>query len=489
VRARGIALAAMTALVWVGAAASVPRTAAAAPTVTVDSFEDAFDGACSDGDCTLRDAIASVDAGGVVRVPAGFYALSLGGAGGIGRGDLDLVRPITIVGVGRTGAFLDASSLGARTFDVAATVRLERLALLGGSSEGAGGIVRVRSGATRIAGVTLVGGTARDGGAVAVGGGAAVRITRSWIAANAASGRGGALFVVGRAAVSRSTLSDNAAAVGGGAWVDAAGSFEVADSTVSGNRADARGGGVHVGGGATIRSSTIARNRSAVGGAIAASAGAVVDLGSSILDGNAARVRGPACSRPVVSSGHNVADRTGCGLDGPGDRAGVDPSTGALRQNGGPTPTHAVWSRSPAIGNGGDCSRLDQRGAPRRRCDSGAYELVRCLGRPVTVVGTGGDDDLSGGLGRDVFLGRNGDDVFQGSVGRDRACGGRGRDELIAGPDDDRFAGNAGDDELHGESGDDRLRGGAGSDALSGGPGRDVCRGGAGPDRVRGCEA
>ena len=68
-----------------------------APILTVDTFEDTFDGSCTDGDCSLRDSIVAVDSGGLVRVPPGFYPLSLAGPGGPEAGDLDLVRPVTIV--------------------------------------------------------------------------------------------------------------------------------------------------------------------------------------------------------------------------------------------------------------------------------------------------------------------------------------------------------------------------------------------------------
>ena len=96
--------------------------------------------------------------------------------------------------------------------------------------------------------------------------------------------------------------------------------------------------------------------------------------------------------------------------------------------------------------------RSSIRRCDRSGCDSGAYELVFCLGRPVTIVGTPGDDDLSGGLQRDVFLGLGGDDVFQGSLDVDRACGGMGDDHLIGGPGDDQLAGNPGRDLLIGEA-------------------------------------
>ena len=84
--------------------------ALAAASLTVDTFEDTFDGSCADGDCSLRDAVSSVDPGGTVRLPPGFYALDRAGAGP-DAGDIDLDRPVTIVGIGETGTFLDASGL------------------------------------------------------------------------------------------------------------------------------------------------------------------------------------------------------------------------------------------------------------------------------------------------------------------------------------------------------------------------------------------
>jgi hypothetical protein len=460
------------------AATLMAPAAVAAATLAVDTFEDSFDGTCAD-DFSLRDAIASVDAAGTVRMPPGFYQLSLAGAGGIETGDLDVDRSITIEGAGELGAFIDASALDDRAFDLAASASLRGLTLIGGSEVGRGGIVRVATGTARIADTTLLGGVARNGGAVAVGEGAAVRIVRSWVSKSLASERGGALLVRGHATVERSTISEGQSGAGGGAWVGDTGSLEVSDSTISSSTATRGGGGLHIRGLATLRSTTVARDRATVGGAIFATPTADVTIGSSVLEGNAATGRAPTCSRPLSSDGHNVADGFGCGLDGPGDLTGVDPMLGSLRQNGGPTPTHALRIGSPAVGNGAACSALDQRGAPRSDCDGGAYELVFCLGRPVTIVGTAGRDDLSGGLGKDVFLGRAENDVFQGSLANDRACGGPGNDHLIAGPGDDRLAGEGDRDRLEGEDGDD---------LLLGGPAHDECLGGGGADRARGCE-
>lgn len=447
--------------------------AVAAPTVTVDVFEDTFDGSCDDGDCSLRDAVAAVDPGGTVRVPPGFYSLTLIG-GGPNAGDVDLVRPMRIVGTGETGTFLDATDLGDRIFDITANVTLHHLALLSGTSAGAGGLVRVPSGSLAINRSTLVFGSAQNGGAIAVGANGALTIARSLVSANQASGRGGGLYARGPATISRSTFAQDVAAEGGAVFVSAQTTASLADSTLSGNRADS-GGAIHARGAVEVSSSTVAANRADAGGGVWTATGLLVTVENSVFDGNRAAA-GRLCARPLSSGGHNAADVFGCGLNGPGDVAGVDPMLGGLRQNGGPTPTHALAEGSPAIGRGVACHWLDQRGAPRNDCDSGAYELVRCLGRPVTMVGTPGDDELSGGLGRDVFLGLGGDDEFQGSLNEDRACGGPGDDHLIGGPERDRLAGGAGHDELHGEGGDDALDGGRGSDECLGGPGTDAFR-------------
>ncbi|MET1012708.1 MAG: choice-of-anchor Q domain-containing protein [Actinomycetota bacterium] len=452
--------------------------ALAAASPTVDTFEDTFDGSCADGDCSLRDAVSSVDPGGTVRLPAGFFALNRTGAGP-DAGDIDLDRPVTIVGIGEGGTFLDASGLGDRVFDVTADATIRHVTLLNGGPVGTGGLIRIREGNLALERVTTFQGIAGDGGSIAVGEGASASIDRSWIFASLASDRGGGLFVRGDATLLRSTISDDRAEGGGGGiYVAPVGSVSFSNSTLSNNIA-VRGGGIRALGDIGLISATVAANEADVGGGILASETSVSSVTNSVFARNRASDYGPLCGRRLSSDGHNVADVRGCGFTGPGDIAGVNPELGVLRQNGGPTPTHALHEASPAIGRGGVCLSFDQRGAPRTDCDSGAYELVFCLDRPVTIVGTPGDDDLSGGLQRDVFLGLGGDDFFQGSLDVDRACGGKGNDRLIGGPGDDQLTGFRGRDVLLGESGDD---------LLIGGPGTDICRGGDGHDTTRRCE-
>jgi hypothetical protein len=308
-----------------------------------------------------------------------------------------------------------------------------------------------------------------------VGDGATASIDRSWISGNRATDRGGGLFLRGTTIIARSTVSGNRAEGGGGAFVGPSASLAVGNATVSGNVA-VRGGGVRAFGDLELSFASIVANRARVGGGLLASLDSETASADSMFARNEATDHGPLCVRPLSSNGRNVADTRGCGLTAPGDVTGVDPRVGILRQNGGLTPTHALKIDSPAVDRGSGCQPTDQRGAPRSDCDSGAYEVVLCLHRPVTIVGTRGRDDLSGGLEPDVFLGLGGDDEFQGSLGVDRACGGRGEDRLIGGPGDDRFAGNRGRDVLLGEAGDDLLNGGRGLDLCRGGPGHDIRR-------------
>lgn len=75
-----------------------------------------------------------------------------------------------------------------------------------------------------------------------------------------------------------------------------------------------------------------------------------------------------------------------------------------------------------------------------------------CRGEPVTILGSDGDDHLTGTQGPDVIGGLGGDDTIDGLGGDDIICG---------------------------DSGDD---------ALHGGPGSDHCDGGGGTDSAPGCE-
>jgi hypothetical protein len=138
-----------------------------------------------------------------------------------------------------------------------------------------------------------------------------------------------------------------------------------------------------------------------------------------------------------------------------------------------------------------------------------------CAGRLATIVGTSGNDVITGTLGDDVIVtgagrdwirGRGGDDVIcsgaqrdfvaagdgddtvDTGTGRDVASGGVGDDAITGRANADILTGGLGADTLHGNTGDDNLIGHDGDDQLDGGPGSDTCRGGAHTDEQTACE-
>jgi RTX calcium-binding nonapeptide repeat (4 copies) len=87
-----------------------------------------------------------------------------------------------------------------------------------------------------------------------------------------------------------------------------------------------------------------------------------------------------------------------------------------------------------------------------------------CKGKPATIIGTAGADNLSGTPAADVIAALGGSDKVSGLAGNDTICGGAGKDTL---------KGGKGNDKLFGEAGKDTLKGGPGKDKLKGGPGKD----------------
>jgi CSLREA domain-containing protein len=455
----------------------LPTTVAGGPAVTVvDTFVDEFDGSCADGDCSLRDAIASSPAGGEVVLPSGFYPLSVTGPGGIESGDLDISADLIVSADGDTGVFVSAPA-GDRVIHVhGASVRIDGLTLFGGNVErpgergGRGGVIDVVGDSSlTMSGSTITAGRAYAGGGIHVGSNARLRLLDSIVLDNAATHHGGGISVRGRAVISGTSFSENRGAVhGGGLFGDDASDVHVRDSTFARNRANI-GGGLELVGSGSLSSVTIAYNRASSRGGGYAGENAVASLleaRNTLIARNQADEQ-PDCAGSMRSLGHNLSQRSGCGFDRSSDARGVDPRLGAFDSHGGPSPTVVLMASSPAIDLGGRCSRTDQRGAPRDdHCDVGAYERVLCLGRAVNIVGTPGDDELSGGREPDAFLGLAGNDEFQGSLDDDVACGSGGGDHLIGGPGDDRLAGGRGNDVLDGEEGRDRCWGGPGRDEL-----------------------
>lgn len=145
----------------------------------------------------------------------------------------------------------------------------------------------------------------------------------------------------------------------------------------------------------------------------------------------------------------------------------------------------------------------------------------------LKILGTVGNDNLTGGLGNDTLNGGSGNDTLNGGLGNDSMSGGEGDDtytvdstlDTIAEPSNsgkdtvvasisytlganlenlsltgttdingqgntlnNSLVGNDGNNRLSGASGKDRLIGGSGNDTLNGGAGGDLLVGGSGND-------
>ena len=412
---------------------------ASGATITVGTTAD--EAAVANGRCALREAIsaANTDAavGGcpagsasgtdTVRVRGGTYRLTIPPVNPLSdnaTGDLDVDSKISLVHVGPNPATIDGGGLDRVMQFQSMEATISDLTIRNGAAPVGAGILSSGSYLT-LEGVTLAGNVAS-----LFGGGAA------------SSGSGGILTLV------NSTVSGNRAAEGGaGLYQGTQEMMALSGSTVTANIADADSNG------------------SGDGGGIDPATGEV-RLVDTIVAGNIDRGgEAPDCAGTLGSDGGNLLGiPLGCTLGGvkPSDVLNVPARLGALTDNGGPTPTHALRRGSRALGGGALCNKEDQRGLPRRlggpRCDIGAYELARCRGVVVNRVGTAAADRLRGTPGADGLLGLSGRDVLRGRAGKDGLCGGAGRDRLFGGPGRDRLLGGPGGDRLRGGPGLDRQR-------------------------------
>ena len=96
-----------------------------------------------------------------------------------------------------------------------------------------------------------------------------------------------------------------------------------------------------------------------------------------------------------------------------------------------------------------------------------------------SVIGSQGDDVITGTASENHLDGRAGNDTIRGRGGNDNIHGWSGEDVIYAGFGDDDISGDAGADREYGGAGADIMRGGPGDDTLFGGPGDDELLGGA----------
>jgi hypothetical protein len=391
-------------------------------------------GACTNGDCTLREAVIAADAQAGddrVELPSKKpYKLTRAIGAGPGEpedGDLDidsgLGNLITLAHPGNGLATIDATVAEDRVIEIVGAATLKKLKLQNGEANSTG----QAGGALSVDGnVTIVRSRLTGSHAADVGGGIFItdgRLTmrRSAIRGNDSGGEGGGIFVNESATfeVTKSSLAGNEADEGGGLFTEATQSpSTVLESTVSGNTVSEEGAGIWNGGAglfvgnstvadntaggsggglyaapdsdATFQFATITRNRADAddvgpdnGGGIFADGGddVVVAQGTLLARNRATGGAFEDCDAPapvgIVSFGHNlITTEQDCPFfDHAEDIADDEPLIGALDDNGGPTKTVKLKQGSPAIDAGGMGPETDQRGFERDEvADIGAFE-------------------------------------------------------------------------------------------------------------------
>ena len=393
-------------------------------TLTVTKTADTNDGACN-ADCSLREAIVQANAFATddIDVPAGTYKLTIKGRDEdlAATGDLDIRSGVTIRGEGARNTTIGGNGID-RVFHTPIqgtaatlfTVSIFNVKITGGAIPDSvgGGILHTARGATlNLSNSTVSGNSALQGGGINSGGGQGfgetVRIINSTISGNTApGGQGGGIQNTENLTLENTTVSGNRSKFGGGI-IQTSGTLRITDSTIAFNTAQQPGGGIFVNSGApTFKNAIVSNNQSDFAGF-------------------------KNCSRSVTSEGNNLERGTSCGFSEPGDK-NADPRLGELANNGGPTNTHALLRRSPAINAGGTpFPATDQRGIPRPQGianDIGSFEkklkinVVQCPtgGSSTECLGTSAGDALIGRDGTyDNIKGVQGDDIYNGKGGCD----------------------------------------------------------------------
>lgn len=335
----------------------------------VTKTADTNDGTC-DADCSLREAIVAnnINNRDDINVPAGTYKLTIRGRDEdlAATGDLDIRKGVTIRGEGARNTIIDGNGID-RVFhtpiqfpSTVFTVSIFGVKITGGAIPDSvgGGILHTARGSTlNLSDSTVSGNSALQGGGINSGGGQGfgetVRIFRSTISGNTApGGQGGGIQNTENLTLENTTVSGNRSRFGGGI-MQTSGTLRITDSTIAFNTARQPGGGIFVNSGApTLKNAIVSNNQS-----------------------DFAPFKN--CSTSVTSEGNNLERGTSCGFSGPGDK-NADPRLGELANNGGPTNTHALLRRSPAINAGGSpFPATDQRGIPRPQGfanDIGSFE-------------------------------------------------------------------------------------------------------------------
>ena len=356
-------------------------------------------------DVTLdHDAVTSSTASGGV-VSGGPFNTDLAGGGIANRGTMAITNTAISGNDSATGG--GGSTYGGGGIDNVGRLTVDTSIISGNTADQFGGAI-FQGGSKYPSAMDISNSTIFNNGAQYAGGGIAAfnkpiygsshnSITNTTIADNGAYAGGGFGGKYVNAAehwtISHSSITDNGSFYGGGINLGiVTGTFDLVDSTISGNEAEV-GGGVHMFENASKYQDSSQFNNSTIASNYGHGTGGGIFLGNSYGPSN------PSTVFPVPLVSTIVADnqqpgpdtdlevddpsRDGFGLsfslvEAPGNATitqtpagssilGVDPQLGPLANNGGPTSTQLPAITSPVVDKGSAPGTLttDQRGQPR----------------------------------------------------------------------------------------------------------------------------
>ena len=426
-KARPVLLAVILAASLLGSIA--PQHVRAAPNASgnvfyVDVYEDdPSASACTSapGDCSLRGAINKANnTPGAVTIYLQNGGYNIYGDVNVTEdkneaGDIDIIKDggaVTIIGdsistttidVHHTDRIFDVQDMGSPT-----KLTLKNLSLVNGYAGPMqdGGSIRTY-GSLYLDTVSISQSLGRMGGAIYIYStyDQKLSIDRSVISHCTATLDGGAVYAKGEVTtITRSTFDHNSATgamgayfgnqnAGRGGAIYNNSSLTVTASTFAFNDALIDGGGIlnyaflGQSTNAYINSSTFHANSTAISNVATASGtlstSAVTTIANSILNestdsSNCVNKHDDHGKAAIINAGNNLDSGAGCAFGNNGGSIfGLNPHLGEMGDYGGPTPTLALLSGSPAInkGNASTCAGLDQRNlATVGTCDIGAFE-------------------------------------------------------------------------------------------------------------------
>ena len=290
----------------------------------------------------------------------------------------------------------NSADIGGGLLNSSGTFNVENSLITGNRANSFGGGVYTWSGEFSIQSSSISMNSASEGGGVSTRLATLLTIKNSKISNNRAGFSGGGMeSSEGNVTIDQSTISKNRSGSRGAGIALFSGPIIITNSTISGNVARDLGGGWWNQGTSQISNSTISGNTATKGGGVYTAS--QLSFERNLISGNKAKTGQDIFNFGAGQGGGGTVVADDFNLVGTSNNSGIFgfnlgatdivPSVpvgsilAPLADNGGPTPTHALVTGSPAVdavpGAHPECSGTDQRDVPRPQgvgCDIGAFE-------------------------------------------------------------------------------------------------------------------